>query len=630
MRRRNGAKASHEEDKISGGDKGTNDLNSNDKTDSNGRQLHRWISVLRIGIHVASVLFCISGFVVAKTKLQHHEECDMTWSHRRFFEIKSLSHPQYRLLKFTDDRDTRHAGLRRKGATDWCLNKGNFSVVPVVFIPGHSGNYQQARSIGAHGLGLVGQRMSQDQVRIALQSGSIKMDVYAVDFREEWTAFHHSFRLRQVDFVRQVISHISAKCGFTDIVLVGHSMGGLVAVESASKEVTAIVTLASPHARPWLYTLGSGMSRLLQPTHRPPVVSIAGGLRDEMIPPEACIVDHGLNLLAPGIMKPADDTPDKPLPFLGMDHKAVVWCRNLLDPVKIILLNLYSTRRIDDAQQRLQATKQLLPEQVGSADNLFVQQHLRLFDAFGFLYSTLLECGFQYRLEWLVHNFIASMAWYVITAEPSLSMIPPLIGSVLVPSLASHILNPPSIPLSVLIVYGLVANSAAVILRIVCDRTRRLPPIVPFALGTVSVVVLGACVWHAVVPALAALAFFGTVFTFLSLSFRSSLFAGELSSRCSSVAAFYVGTAVLSQARPFIASFSHGGVFTVNEVALTFLANAVYLCLSMIICSKQSSSLSGMLQIVSACCIYLFASAFTTDTATFPSLVLLATMLTIV
>lgn len=136
-------------------------------------------------------------------------------------------------------------------------------------------------------------------------------------------------------------------------------MGGLVARAAAadlhSRVVDAIVTLGTPHARPILTWESSALqwhNRLRQQKvqvpvdEKPLVISIAGGLRDELIPPETCQLPNEpryLSFLATEIMEMPQD-PGKVPPALGMDHKAIVWCHNLLAPVRRILLSLHETR----------------------------------------------------------------------------------------------------------------------------------------------------------------------------------------------------------------------------------------------------------------------------------------------
>jgi pimeloyl-ACP methyl ester carboxylesterase len=261
----------------------------------------------------------------------------------------SQSHSQspYRFWKFIDQRDPRHHRFVTSGSlsddsdaepltgTDWCLldngsdsdsnrNRNNNKTVAVLYIPGHGGSYEQSRSLGAHGLQLTGARDMRQQRRVisALQrnewSGATDndndpdnidtfiFDVYAVDFGEEGGALHGDLILEQGLFVGQAVRKLVQDCHLQSIVLVGHSMGGFAArlasilVPETRPYIRNIVTLATPHAGAWnpsLFHIHEHMDKdsdididttVQQNTA---LISIAGGLRDEMILPEACHVN---------------------------------------------------------------------------------------------------------------------------------------------------------------------------------------------------------------------------------------------------------------------------------------------------------------------------------------------------
>ena len=55
-----------------------------------------------------------------------------------------------------------------------------------------------------------------------------------------------------------------------------------------------------------------------------------------MIPPRSCQAPNALNLGAVDIMSNGRKT----VPLLGMDHRAIVWCHNLLSKVREIIFTL--------------------------------------------------------------------------------------------------------------------------------------------------------------------------------------------------------------------------------------------------------------------------------------------------
>ena len=263
----------------------------------------------------------------------------------------SPSPSPYRFWKFIDQRDPRYHRFVRSASdisdkplmgTDWCdgdpeSNSNKNATVAVLYIPGHGGSYEQSRSLGAHGLQLTGARNMRQERRVvsALQrnewSGATDnnnsdnnnnnidnfiFDVYAVDFGEEGGALHGDLILEQGLFVGQVVQKLVQDCQLQDIVLVGHSMGGFAArlasilVPDTRPHIRNIVTLATPHTGAWnpsLFHIHEHMKKMMTSTSTRTVdtdsgndntvqqntalISIAGGLRDEMVLPEACHIN---------------------------------------------------------------------------------------------------------------------------------------------------------------------------------------------------------------------------------------------------------------------------------------------------------------------------------------------------
>ena len=333
------------------------------------------LKIAVVGLHILSVVYCLVGAVWAHQHLLHHEECDMTWMHPQFRPIalndnhnNNSNNSPYTLYRYVDARDPR--GDRNNNGTCASNIQGDSEhvVVPILYIPGHGGNYQQARSLGAHCLGLTRKNLSWAQQQHILQTRQqqqqqqhVIWEVYSVDFGEEGTAWHGLYAQRQTKFVSRVLQHLHESCS-RPAILLGHSMGGLVAMAAATSEpaattVRAIVTVATPHARPVLsweasllqwhrQTTTTTTTTTMTPGNIIPVVAIASGIRDEMLPPEATFYqnDHSgsriiIPVLAADLMERAQaegaiitTTPGQKR--LGsMDHRAAVWCHNLLAPI---------------------------------------------------------------------------------------------------------------------------------------------------------------------------------------------------------------------------------------------------------------------------------------------------------
>jgi hypothetical protein len=346
-----------------------------------------------------SIAIIVYGIHLNHTILYSHDECDMTWSHRVFVSIPlpdnslTKSPELYQLYKFTDHRDLRNERLLESDGNSslaWCFAAPNDAktTTAILYVPGHGGSYQQARSLGAHGIQMTEKQLSNKRTQNIQQSlisrkwtGNAKRledfvyDVFAVDFHEEPTGLHGAFVQKQAEFLVQTIHHLIQTCRFNQILLVAHSMGGYAAEmarildPSIQPFIRNQITLGTPHAHPvlsWepsLYEVHQRIQQEAIQSNDLAIISISGGLRDEMIPPRACNDSPhsaSLSVLATDIMtrvKHADAM--KQPPTLGMDHKAIVWCHNLLDNVRITLHefvvsdHLPATGRVKRIQERL-------------------------------------------------------------------------------------------------------------------------------------------------------------------------------------------------------------------------------------------------------------------------------------
>jgi len=356
-------------------------------------------------------------------------------------------------------------------------NYTNNNIVTVLYVPGHWGSYMQSRSIGAHGIRLTGRRSPPQQVEEVLQrlkqqgysktkttttattsasndSGRSKerdfvFDVYSIDFREEGGAWHAQFLLEQSAYVAQAIQDLVQVCGLSQIVLLGHSMGGLVSRLTPIRHarvrpfIQNIVTLGTPHAHA-VFGWESTVHQLYQQYLKPPpqqqqkqqqhddnndnylprhtLVAISGGLRDEMIPPVACDatgIPHSLSVLAPTIMQSGSNDVQ---PHLGMDHRAIVWCHNLLSVVRSIIFTLMHPHEEDSQLGNAVAPavrRNLVKELLGLSDvevvdlstttdfSVALKQHRsRFLKHYGFGRAIALECSMLYHLEILVGMFV--------------------------------------------------------------------------------------------------------------------------------------------------------------------------------------------------------------------------------
>ncbi|XP_066543052.1 GPI inositol-deacylase [Hoplias malabaricus] len=207
---------------------------------------------------------------------------------------------------------------------------------PVLFLPGNAGSYKQARSLGS-----VALRKAEN-----FESG-IHMNVFTIDFNEELVALYGGSLLRQTHFLHESIRVIlrlykNRPDPPSSVVLVGHSMGGVVARALFTLPrfnphlVRLIITQASPHIAPVIsldpYILefyssvkkrwSGGAEDLRNVT----VLSVGGGYRDYQ-------VRSGLTALS----CPVDDlnkfsvvVTAVPRTWVSTDHLSIVWCKELV------------------------------------------------------------------------------------------------------------------------------------------------------------------------------------------------------------------------------------------------------------------------------------------------------------
>jgi len=380
----------------------------------------------------------------------------------------------YRVFKFMDQRDPRHRSLLTQQAVaddSWCL-----SLPIVLYVPGHGGSYEQSRSLGAHGTQLTGRSSPHPNERRILRKlrnlheshptqnhnntdrkvdmDDFFYDVVALDFGEEGGGFHGAFLERQAAFIADTVSRIAATCQIHSedddskplvITIVAHSIGGIstrLALQAHADKmapVRNVVTLGTPHAHPvlsWESSLWRIYRRTLlkqdesqarnnnnrnQTDPTVVMVSVSGGIRDEMIPPRACWVDEsaGLSLLATDFM-PNGTAMEIPVQF-GMDHRAVVWCHNLLSEVRSILYTMIHhsddnnastlTSRVSMVRQRLQLPFNDDDDKVNDYRLSVGTIPSRLQETYGHLTAFAMETGLLYNAEIMVNAYACLGAW---------------------------------------------------------------------------------------------------------------------------------------------------------------------------------------------------------------------------
>lgn len=210
------------------------------------------------------------------------------------------------------------------------------SGAPVLFLPGNAGSYKQARSLGS-----VALRKAEGL------EGDVHFNVFTIDFNEELVALYGGSLLRQTRFLHESIKAILRLYKEhpdppTSVVLVGHSMGGVVAralftlPKFDPRLVSLIITQASPHQAPvlpldpYLLEFYSAVRRRwitgAQDLRNVTVLSVGGGYRDYQ-------VRSGLTVLRCPLADPNKLSlvvTAVPRTWVSTDHLSIVWCKELV------------------------------------------------------------------------------------------------------------------------------------------------------------------------------------------------------------------------------------------------------------------------------------------------------------
>ncbi|KAL7446917.1 hypothetical protein ACHAXM_011699 [Skeletonema potamos] len=265
---------------------------------------------------------------------------------------------------------------------------------PVLYVPGHWGSFSQSRSLGAHGTRWTGQYYhdanADRKIFESLRSGTgmyngtqlsvenftedvelmmgllssqyldgFVMDVFALDFGDEGAALHSSKILNQADFFASAIETMVEGCHLGDsqigITIVAHSIGAWAVKASLDMNphlvskgwVKNVINLASP-LQSIPYAVDSGVHDIVKTLNERgsdtkrnvAMVSVSGGLRDELIPPSLSR-GQSESFLASSIleMKAASKANTK----FGMDHRCIVWCYDLLTQIREVVFMLAVT-----------------------------------------------------------------------------------------------------------------------------------------------------------------------------------------------------------------------------------------------------------------------------------------------
>ncbi|KAG8901302.1 GPI inositol deacylase, partial [Tulasnella sp. 403] len=260
---------------------------------------------------------------------------------------------------------------------------------PVLFVPGNAGSSRQVRSIASSAI-----RQIYDSPYVAsddYKAGKIvPLDFFAgvfaltsspfdpsdhhfsfakAEFNEDLSALHGPTLLSQKQYVDAAVDYILSR--YSDnpsppkqVLLLGHSMGGLVAVSvTSSNRISAVITMSSPHALPparfdrRIEDLYSDVLHALQsPIHAngttsPPILSLCGGATDSLIPAETCSLPAFAGSVHP--YRRTAFTTNLDGAWTGVGHNEMVWCHQVRSRVARTALELAAVKTTQEKEHVL-------------------------------------------------------------------------------------------------------------------------------------------------------------------------------------------------------------------------------------------------------------------------------------
>ncbi|XP_076314920.1 GPI inositol-deacylase [Tachypleus tridentatus] len=213
------------------------------------------------------------------------------------------------------------------------LRSGQLGGLPLLFIPGNAGSYRQVRSLGS-----VALRMAE-----SLRS-PFHFNMFSVDLNEELSGIYGGVLNEQIQFVHECIQHIRKMYKKNvEIILVGHSMGGVLARAVFVHEGfnTALVPLIFTQASPHIASLASFDSALQDfftrvndlwekkwnsTLNHVSVVSVSGGERDILVQSDLTqLIPEANSINSISVVSTA-----VPGVWASTDHLCIVWCKQLV------------------------------------------------------------------------------------------------------------------------------------------------------------------------------------------------------------------------------------------------------------------------------------------------------------
>lgn len=285
-------------------------------------------------VGACALVLLLIGFIDVLTTNWEKNACDMTYMFERpeFIPIRlskdvQQKYPRYRLIVYGEGVYARQ------------LRRGQLRGVPVLFVPGNAGSYQQVRSIGT-----VLLRKAE------FEGLPYHFDVFATDFQGELSGLYGPLLRDQIGFLHESVRTIRTLYKATpnaSLVIVAHSMGGVVARALFTLEdfepdsVSLIMSYATPYHSAAILDLHlDAVYERIRAAWSPPrlpviMLSVAGGQRDTLVRTE-------LTRLEPHPHHISTTSTAVPGVWASTDHLTIVWCQQLVVTSARALFDLIS------------------------------------------------------------------------------------------------------------------------------------------------------------------------------------------------------------------------------------------------------------------------------------------------
>ena len=337
-------------------------------------QFRRSGDLTALGICALCLLFVLLGFHThfRSNARDIRSDCELPFMRPTYQKVKTPADSTYSLYRY---REYLHDALKQSAV----------SGIPAIFIPGNAGSYKQVRTFAS-----ISSFYYKDylEAKGKVTKELRKYDWYSIDTRESLLAFDAqgirdvaAFVEKAMDTIAKRHSKRAKTLGIKwdgKFLVVGHSMGGVIARMLKPHRISQVLTLATPHSPPSsiapvkrdlidLYTSiaatpkSSSGKQIAMPT----MVSVSGGLRDSLV--NSDLAKYGISAQSEGV----------PLTWTSADHQAISWCKQLIDQC---VRYIYASQTILGAEAKKEIAKEYFWDQVTPGEEFSLPDKVDDFD----------------------------------------------------------------------------------------------------------------------------------------------------------------------------------------------------------------------------------------------------------